>query len=143
MDAFFTSAASIRDTGGVMVNEYQSYSDFKNWRDQAFQKLEVDFPYEFWVKKTRHRIIHLIGNIGYETRRLVVAEFPIITKEDGSMWITRHDPPADNRWRFAQDFDPIEGGKVIVDRCKEYRKALTQMVDDWENNHPITTGKAS
>jgi hypothetical protein len=95
--------------------------------------LNVNFPIDFWVEKTRNGIIHREGNIGDETRKLVTAEFPIITKEGGSMWITRHDPPQDNRWRFAEKFDKEEGGNVIVDRCKDYLDALTQMIEEWED----------
>jgi hypothetical protein len=36
--------------------------------------------------------------------------------------------------RFAINFDKKEGGNVIADRCEEYLDALTQMIDDWENN---------
>lgn len=94
--------------------------------------MEADFRREFWVVNTRHSIIHIIGNIGYQTRKIVVVDLIIEVRSGNAR---RYEPPQDNRWHFAQDFDPIEGGKVIIDRCKEYQNALTQMVDDWENNH--------
>lgn len=119
-----------------MVNEYQSFPGFKNWRDQAIQKLEADFSYNFWVVKTRNRIIHLIGNIGYETRRKVTTRV-VLEKNGGGGWgAYRDDPPPDNSWRFAEKFDNKEGGKVIVDRCEEYLAAMTQMVNDWEKQLP-------
>jgi hypothetical protein len=133
MDAFFTAAASIRVGDGGMVNQYQSFPGFKNWLDPATQKLEADFPQDFWVVKTRNRIIHLVGNIGYETRRRVEARVTMKRREDGSIYAYRDDPPQDHRWRFAQSFHKKEGGKVIVDRCDEYLAALTRMINDWEN----------
>jgi hypothetical protein len=136
MDAFFTAAASIRVGDGVMVNEYNDIPGFKDWREKAYQNLDSNFPHIFWVVKTRNRIIHLAGNIGYETRRRVTSTVTLKTNEDGSMSAFRNDPPQDHRWRFAGKFDNKEGGKVIVDRCSEYLDALTQMVNDWENQLP-------
>jgi hypothetical protein len=133
MDVFFTAAASIRVGDGVMVNESQSVLGFKNWRNQAIPKLEVNFPYEFWVGKTRNRIIHLVGNIEHETRRKITSRVIGERREDGSIWVRQSDPPADNRWRFAEKFHKKEGGKVIVDRCEDYLAALTQMIEEWEN----------
>ncbi len=92
--------------------------------------MDVEFPKEFWVEKTRNGIIHRKGNIGYQTRRRVEVGL-LIESRSGN--VRRYDPPADNRWRFAEDFDEKEGGNVIVDRCEEYLAALTEMVEDWEN----------
>jgi hypothetical protein len=136
INAFFAAATSIRVGDGVMVNEYQRIRGFNNWYNKAKQNLEVKFPYEFWVKKTRNRVIHLTGNLQDHIRRKVTSSLTLETKEDGSMSIYRNDPPDDPRLRFAKKFDKKEGGNVIIDRGKEYLAALTQMIDEWENKLP-------
>ncbi len=136
INAFFSAAASIRVSDGVMVNEYQGVPGFKDWFDKASQNLNVKFPYEFWVKKTRNRVIHLTGSLQDQIRRKVVTRVTMKRREDGSIYAYRDDPPADNRWRFATNFDKKEGGNVIVDRCREYLDAVTQMVNEWENRPP-------
>lgn len=116
-----------------MVNEYQSNPGFKNWRKKAMQNLEANFPHGFWMVETRNRVIHLIGNLRGEIVRKVATGVTLKGREDGSMYAYRDDPPQDNRLRFATRFHGREGGNVIVERCKDYLAALTQMIDDWED----------
>lgn len=119
-----------------MKTEYRNVPGFNAWFQNARENLNANFPVDFWVERTRNRVIHTIGNIGYETRRRVTARLSMKRREDGSIYAYRDDPPADNRWRFATTFDKMEGGNVIVDRCREYLDALTQMVNAWENRLP-------
>jgi hypothetical protein len=132
INAFFAAAASIRVDDGVMAYQYRKVEDFQEWLKEANKKLNVEFPYQLWVIKTRNGVIHREGNIQGEIRRKVTATVTVRTREDGSMYAYRDDSPADIRLRFASTFDK-EGGNVIVDRCKEYLDALTQMTDEWEN----------
>jgi hypothetical protein len=136
INAFFAAAASIRADDGVMAYQYRKVEDFKDWLNEANQKMNAEFPYDFWVVKTRNGVIHREGNIQNEIRTKVTTSLRLQSNKDGSMSVYRNDPPADNRLRFAIKFDDKEGGNVIVDRCKDYLAALTQMVDEWENKLP-------
>jgi hypothetical protein len=133
INGFFAAATSVRVDDGVIAYQYREVEDFRDWLREADEKLNVEFPSQFWVVKTRNGVIHRKGNIKNELRRKVTASITVKTREDGSMYANRDDPPADNRLRFAAKFDEKEGGNVIVDRCKEYLAALTQMVSEWEN----------
>ena len=93
INAFFAAAASIRVNGGVMAYQYRNAEDFKDWLKEENQKLNVEFPYEFWVVKTRNGIIHREGNIQDELRRKVTTSLTMKTTEDGSMSVYRSDPP--------------------------------------------------
>jgi hypothetical protein len=119
-----------------MKTEYRNVRGFKAWFKRAREDLNDNFPMDFWVEKTRNGITQREGNIGYQTRRKVVARLSMKRRDDGSIYAFRNDPPADNRWRFAEKFHTKEGGKVIVDRCEEYLAALTKMIEDWENQPP-------
>ena len=72
ISAFFAAATSIRVGDGVMVNEYQGNPGFKNWYKIASQNLNVKFPYDFWVVKTRNRVIHLKGSLQDQIRRTIL-----------------------------------------------------------------------
>lgn len=133
INAFFSAATSIRVGTGVMNTEYRSVRGFNVWFQNARQNLSVDFPRDFWVERTRNRVIHTIGNLRDETRRRVTTRVIGERREDGSIWVQRSDPPPDNRLRFARTFDVDEGGNVIVDTCRDYLDALTRMINDWEN----------
>lgn len=100
--------------------------------------MNADFSYQFWIIDTRNGIIHRKGSIRGEFRRQVIVGLRLQSnKEDGSTSICRDDPPADNRLYFAIDLDKKEGGKVIVDKCREYLNALTQMIEEWEKIEPL------
>jgi hypothetical protein len=133
INAFFAAATSIRVGKGVMNTEYRDVRGFTKWFQKARENLNVKFPKEFWVEMTRNGVIHREGNLGNVTRRRVTARVIGETRGNGSIWVRRSDPPADNRLRFAEGFDESEGGKVIVNRCRDYLDALTEMIDEWEN----------
>ncbi|HYZ58489.1 MAG TPA: hypothetical protein VE544_02450 [Nitrososphaeraceae archaeon] len=133
INAFFAAAASIRADDGVMVYQYRKVEDFRDWLKEANERMNAEFPSDFWIVKTRNGVIHREGNIQSEIRTKVSASLRLQSNKDGSMSIYRDDPPADNRLRFAARFDEKEGGNLIVDRCWEYLTALKQMVSEWEN----------
>ncbi len=116
-----------------MRNEYQHIPGFDNWYDKADDNVEAKFSYDFWVKNARNNIIHVKENLQPQMRRQVTIGLRLQSNKDGGTDAYRDDPPADDRLRFAEEFDEIEGGNAIVDRCKDYLDALTQMVEDWEN----------
>ena len=105
-------ATSIRVGDGVIINEYQGNPGFKNWYKVASRNSNVKFPYDCWVLKTRNRVIHLKGSLQDQIRRRVTVGVTMKKREDGSMYAYRDDPPADNRLRFAINFDKKEGGKL-------------------------------
>ena len=76
-----------------MAYQYRNVENFKDWLKEENQKLNVEFPYEFWVVKTRNGIIHREGNIQDELRRKVTTSLTMKTTEDGSMSVYRSDPP--------------------------------------------------
>jgi hypothetical protein len=133
INAFFAAATSIRVGKGVMKTEYRNIQGFKAWFQKARDNLNVKFPIDFWVDKTRNGIIHREGNIQGDFRRKVTAALRLQRNKDGRMSVIRDDPPPDNRLRFAAGFYEKEGGNVIVDRCWDYLDALTHMIVEWEN----------
>ena len=111
INAFFAAAASIRVDNGVMAYQYRKVEDFYDWLKEPNDKLNVDFSYQFWIIKTRNRIIHREGNIQGEFRRKVTTALRLQSNKDGSKSVIRDDPLPDNRLRFATGFDEKEGGK--------------------------------
>ena len=57
INAFFAAATSIRVGKGVMKTEYRNIQGFKAWFQKARDDLNVKFPIDFWVDKTRLGII--------------------------------------------------------------------------------------
>ena len=57
INAFFAAATSIRVGKGVMKTEYRNNQGFKAWLQKARDDLNVKFPIDFWVDKTRLGII--------------------------------------------------------------------------------------
>lgn len=57
INAFFAAATSIRVGKGEMKTEYRNIQGFKAWFQKARDDLNVKFPIDFWVDKTRLGII--------------------------------------------------------------------------------------
>ena len=134
INAFFAGATSIRSDDGVMAYQYRKKKkEFQDWLKAAEKKMNVDFSSHFWVCEMRNGILHRRGTIQPQLHIPVTIGLMLRSNKDGGTDAVRYDPPPENRLCFAKEFDEKEGGKVIVDRCREYLDALTQMVDDCEN----------
>jgi hypothetical protein len=105
INAFFAAATSIRVGKGVMKTEYRNIQGFKAWFQKARDDLNVKFPIDFWVDKTRNGIIHREGNIQGEFRRKVTAALRLQRNKDGRMCpLFKMTLPPTTEYVLPQDF---------------------------------------
>jgi hypothetical protein len=76
-----------------MAYQYRKVEDFTGWLKEANQKMDAEFPYDFWVVKMRNGILHYQGNIQGEFRRQVTTALRLQSNKDGSKSVYRDDPP--------------------------------------------------